>query len=153
MLARVCAAAVMACVCSRPALAERPRPVPLYTNEDLDRVRPLRDETGVASEPAVVPPAASPARATAAPRGHDEAYWRREVERLQDRLAPLSEKAHRLQAKIEERRRLPGVRPYTDPQLLAWQADLQRIQECMRELEEKLQDRARREGALPGWLR
>src|SRR3954470_6802110 len=41
------------------AAAQEPRekkPVPVYTNEDLDRVAPHRDETGVNSQPAAPPP-------------------------------------------------------------------------------------------------
>ena len=38
------------------------KPVPLYTNDDLRRVSPHRDETGVNSRPAAaVPPAPAPA--------------------------------------------------------------------------------------------
>ena len=152
MLARMCAALALLSGCVRPAFGDDRQPSRLYTNEDLDRVHPFRAETGATSVPAVstpplpaAPPAGSPARG--------EAYWRREAERLQDRLAPLAERAERLQARLAERRHRPGVRPYTDPQLLAWQAQLDGIQARMRALEERLQERARREGALPGWLR
>jgi hypothetical protein len=128
------------------------KPVPVYTNDDLDRVHPRRAETGVASTPAA--PASIAAVEPAEPRrAHGEAYWRREAERLQDQLATLTGQADRLRARIDERRRRPGVRPYTDPQLLAWQAQVERIQTRMRALEERVSERARREGALPGWLR
>jgi hypothetical protein len=136
----------------RPAGADDKRAVPVYTNDDLERVRPFRAETGVTSTPAVV----SAPRAPEGPertRGQGEAYWRREAERLQDRLAPMATQASRIRARMTERRSQPGVRPYSDPQLRAWQVELDRIEARMRSLEERLQERARREGALPGWLR
>ena len=140
MLARVCAAV---------ALLSGYDGAPLYTNDDLDRVHPLRAQTGATSVPVVTLASPPPP----AGRAHGEAYWRREAERLQDRLAPLAERADRLRERLAERRQRPGVRPYTDPQLIAWQAQLDRIQTRMRALEERVSERARREGALPGWLR
>src|SRR5688500_7586208 len=49
-LSRSCLAVCLAIAV--PAMSEETEsPVPVYTNEDLDRVRPLRDQTGVASKP------------------------------------------------------------------------------------------------------
>ncbi|HEY2945348.1 MAG TPA: hypothetical protein VGN09_23135, partial [Vicinamibacteria bacterium] len=80
---------LLALACARAAgasaLDDEKKPVPLYTNEDLRRVSPHRDETGVSSTPAAAP-AAEPAAERG--RGHGEEYWRREAERLRDRLRP-----------------------------------------------------------------
>jgi hypothetical protein len=40
-----------------------------------------------------------------------------------------------------------------DPQIEAWEAEAERLARRSRELELRLLERARRAGALPGWLR
>jgi hypothetical protein len=145
LLLTVCLAAL-----SAPDDAARPGPR-VYTNDDLDRVSARRAETGVLSTAPVPAPSASPASAARHPHGED--YWRREAERLRDRLEPLRERADDLRARIEERRRAPGVRPYTDGQVQALQRRLAAVEARIRDLESQFGDRARREGALPGWLR
>lgn len=142
---------------------DEPRPVPTYTNDDLRRVAPLRDQTGVSSEPAADEPDAAPSprrrraggvagpRAKGRERGED--YWRREGERVDDRVRPLEKQIDSLQRKIDARRRLPDVRPYTDPQLVEWRRQTDELRTEIRILRERLEDRARREGAPPGWLR
>jgi hypothetical protein len=141
-----------ALVCLPADGAEEKKPVPLYTNGDLLRVRPFRDQTGAASTPAVsgvevrTP---SPAEG----RGRGEAYWRREAERLADRLRPLRSRAADLRRRIDERWKLPGVRTLSDPQIQSWERTLVEVESTIRELESRLEERARREGALPGWLR
>ncbi|HEX6737479.1 MAG TPA: hypothetical protein VF310_04300 [Vicinamibacteria bacterium] len=153
MLARVGLALALLLGSTFPAGADDGKPAPRYTNDDLDRVHPLSAQTGVASTPAAMSSPLAPGDSRSPTPARGESYWRREAERLQDRLAPLLERAEALRARMAERRQRPGVRPYTDPQLLSWQAQLERLQARMRALEERLQDRARREGALPGWLR
>ncbi|HVD77816.1 MAG TPA: hypothetical protein VNH43_09410 [Vicinamibacteria bacterium] len=127
------------------------KPVPLYTNEDLRRVSPYRDETGVRSKPAAAP---APETATARDRGRGEEYWRREAERLRDRLRPLRERASELQFQIEEKRQQPPRRRGgVDPQIGTRERRLRALEERIREAESRFEDRARRERALPGWLR
>jgi len=134
-----------------PAAADERPPVPLYTNEDLERVRPTRERTGVASVPATAPPEAREPKRDGPTR--NEAYWRREAERLADRLRPLHARVASLRRRIDERWSEPDVRTLSDPRLLAWQRDLAEAEATIRELEARFEDRARREGALPGWLR
>jgi hypothetical protein len=122
----------------------------VYTNDDLDRVSPLREQTGGMSTPALRP---APLPRESKPAGRGEEYWRRESDRLRDRVEPLRARARELRLRIEERRRQPGVRPYSDPQIEAWQRQAQDVDERVRDLESRFEDRARREGALPGWLR
>jgi hypothetical protein len=134
-----------------PAAAEDRPVVPLYTNEDLERVRPFRDRTGVASVPAA---AAGTAREPdAGKRGAGESYWRREAERLADRLRPLRSRVADLRRRIDEQWDKPRVRKPSDPKLETWERELAEAQATIRELESSLEERARREGALPGWLR
>ena len=145
---------LLAAVCAAGAGAstgdDEKKPVPLYTNDDLRRVAPYRDETGVSSTPAEAP-AVAPAPAKSRARGED--YWRGEADRLRDRLRPLRERAAELRFSLEERRRQPGVRPYSDARIVAGERRLRALDERIREAESRLEDRARREGALPGWLR
>jgi hypothetical protein len=133
--------------------AETPRkkPVPVYTNDDLDRVSPLRDQTGGTSEPAVRPAPAP--KETRPSSGRGEEYWRREAERVRDRVEPLRARARALRQRVEDRRRKPGVRPYSDSQIETWQREAQEVEARIRELEDRFEERSRREGALPGWLR
>jgi hypothetical protein len=149
-LTALAALAALACLPPSDDAPLRPRPVRVYTNDDLQRVAPLRGETGVLSTSSPAP-AAAPDKPPERQKG--EAYWRREAERLRDRVQPLRERAADLRLRIEERRRKPGVRPYTDPQVEALQQRLLGVEARVRELESSFEDRARREGALPGWLR
>ena len=137
-----------------PLAANEPaqrRPARVYTNDDLDRVAPRRGETGVLST--APPPPAPAAPEKAPPHDHGEAYWRREAGRVKERVEALRERARDLRLRVEERRRKPGVRPYSDPQVEALQERLSALEARIREMESSFLDRARREGALPGWLR
>ena len=153
----------------RPARADEPkRKVPLYTNEDLDRVSPYRDQTGGSSRPATTTEtretrgtqanAAGPGRSregavTGRSRATGETYWRHAWEQLQDRLQPLRDRAEALRLRTEERRRKPGVHPYSDPQIEGWQRQRDALLARVHDREDRFQEQARRAGALPGWLR
>jgi len=136
------------------ASASAPDGAPVYTNADLERVHERRAETGVLSEPPATPASpAAPARREEPPTGRGEEYWRDQAERVQDRVAELAERAAALRARVAEKRRRPGVLPYSDPQIRAWTEQAERLEARARQVEERLHDRARRAGALPGWLR
>jgi hypothetical protein len=148
-------AGALACASVVPSPAEadeRKKDVPLYTDDDLRRVSPRRGETGGGMTPAA-PPARAEAERADRPAARGEAYWRREVERLQDRMQPLRDRIEDLRQQIEERRRRPGVRPYSDPKVEAMQRRLAALEQRVREAEDRLHERARRDGALPSWLR
>jgi hypothetical protein len=139
---------------------EEKKPVPLYTNEDLDRVSSQRDQTGVSSSVAV-PAEPAPSRDPGdGARARSEAYWRREAGRLQDRLRPVRERIEDLRARIAERESQPAARslsrraaPGREATLDAWRRQLAALEARVRETEARFEDRARRAGALPGWLR
>ncbi|HUL79076.1 MAG TPA: hypothetical protein VL691_17550 [Vicinamibacteria bacterium] len=142
--------------------AERSRPpVRVYTNADLERVRPFRDETGVSSVPAA-PPAGRPTRSSGGerPRAHGEEYWRHEAERVRERLRAMEAQATALRAQIAERDddwshlRTRGRRSSSvGTSVGSLRARLLALEHRMRATEDDLSERARREGALPGWLR
>ena len=145
------------------------KPVPLYTNEDLDRVSARRGETGVFESETVPGPAdAGDAQVrSSAPRG--EPYWRHEADRLRARLRPRRAHIEELRARIAEREAHPGLtRPHRagrsgsgtatsassrETQLAQWRARLAELEREVRDEEDRFEERARRAGALPGWLR
>jgi hypothetical protein len=153
----VCLALGLACA----AHAEDKKPVPTFTNEDLARVSPYRAETGALSTPAATPaPASAAARPhTRAARG--EEYWRREAEREESRLRPLRRRLTELRLKIEETRHKPvGAGGKTGRNAASASASLDHLERQLRAVQEEIRDaelrfeeRARRAGALPGWLR
>lgn len=144
---------LLAVLAALPAGAENPRRERVYTNDDLARMAPLRGETGVLSQAAT---GSRPAAATREDRGTDrvrESYWRREADKVRERVRPLEKRAATLRRQIDERWRLPGVAPMTDPKLIEWRRELKEAEAEIREHQDRLEDRARREGAMPGWLR
>jgi len=130
---------------------DKPR-VPSYTNEDLVRLQSLRGETGVASIPAV-PPEEAAQREAAAPARKGEEYWRRQAETSRRSVDAMKRSLADIEQRIAERRRRPGIRPYSDPVIEGQQKKAELLRERIRDEEGRLQDRARRAGALPGWLR
>ena len=195
------------------AASEEKKPVPVYTNEDLDRISPFRDETGVSSRVAVPPLPTGSGRDGDDGRARSEAYWRREAERLRVRLqrardrvddlrarlaaseeasvGPRSgearsrdaaqaeawrrqaeslhvrlqrvrERIDDLRARIAEREagteaatrsRSRRARATSDPPLEGMRRQLAALEARVRDDETRFEERARREGALPGWLR
>jgi hypothetical protein len=162
--------------------AEESKPVRVYTNEDLERVAPYRDQTGVNSVPAVAPSGGSDAgaeaetpaegsrrgkraarastggrstsgRSTSTASGRGEDYWRQEARRVRERVRALRQRATTFNERIEERRRKPKVFPYSDPQIRTWTQRVEEIEAQIREIEGELEERARHAGALPGWTR
>jgi hypothetical protein len=144
--------------------AQNPTPTPrpparVYTNADLERVHPHADDTGVSSVPAVAAPDGRPERASEPRRpSRGETHWRAEAARVRERLRALEERAGELRAKIAERASQPQVfgRRSTTPRgasLSSLEASLAAVELRERRLQEDLEERARREGALPGWLR
>ncbi len=167
-------AALVPCASESPADETPPdaaQPAPrVYTNDDLERVRPFRDELGARSVPAVPSgdrQAKAPVRrrrgapAAEEPGDHGEAYWRREAEKLRARLDSLAQQRDTLRARVAEhrddefraRRRASGSRSARSDPERALEARISAIERRMRSLEEDLAERARRAGALPGWLR
>jgi hypothetical protein len=141
----------------------------VYTNEDLERVHAFSDETGVRSVPAVTE---APRRAASTesagerdrPRSRGEAYWRDEARRVRERVADLQAQADELRARIaaeeEDERRGLGRSPrgrsrasLSSGSNRGLTTRLAALEKRMRGLEDDLAERARREGALPGWLR
>lgn len=148
--------------CAARLSGARP-PVRVYTNEDLDRVRPFRGDTGVRSVPAVAPEDRTVPAPADRRRARGEDYWRREATRVRDRVRTMEAQAAELRVEIAEqadeashvltrsrRSSAPRSGARSEARLRERLASLERR---MRQMEDDLADRARREGALPGWLR
>jgi hypothetical protein len=149
----------------------QPSPTPqarLYTNEDLDRIHPYAGQTGGGSSPAsaaAADPEADPDPLGGAARG--ESYWRAEAARVRVQVRTLEERAARLRSRIAEREerirreqqnevfgrrtRGAGSKPAGDSSSL--RASLTAVERQIRRIEDDLEERARRDSALPGWLR
>jgi hypothetical protein len=143
--------------------AEGVRPTPNYTNEDLERVHPYREETGVASLPASraqaeaspSPTARSKGRRVAAPEAREEAYWRREAQRHRQALAKLERRAAALREKIEQGGKSRGQtsKRRAVPSSDSARRQLAEVTAQIEQIDSEFEERSRRAGALPGWLR
>jgi hypothetical protein len=136
-------------------LLAAPVAVPVYTDTDLARVSDRRAQTGGSSSPAALSgaPAERSRPAAAEPARRGEAYWRSQADKTRERVLRLHDRLEALRVRVDQRRRTPGVRPYSDPQVRTLTEETARLQARVRDLEDDLLDRARRDGALPGWLR
>jgi hypothetical protein len=143
-------------VCLPTAVTCEERKVPLYTNADLERVAPYRDQTGVNSAPAAPAPST---RKTASKAGivkdtsaAKEQYWRREAERHRVRLVALRSRIQDIAGQLDAQRERP-LRYAQLSQIHRLERRLSDLETQLRELDADFEERARREGALPGWLR
>jgi hypothetical protein len=149
----------VAAVCLVAAMSpadERRVPARVYTDEDLARVSSRRGETGVESKPGNPPPGAkaeAKADSSAAADARGESYWRAEAARVRQRVDPWRDDAAELRVELASRQAEPGVRPYTDPRVRALQRKIAALEARIRDAEDRLEERARRARALPGWLR
>ncbi len=151
-------ASPQACLLPLGSLPERR----VFTNADLERMAACRYQTGALSEVGTDPPersSRSPRRAArvSAPEQAGgsaiEADWRAQ-------WRSIDQKARRLRRAARELRQEAGEAPKgpkkqtsgrRSPSLLTSRASS--LEAEAKELEDEFQDRARREGALPGWLR
>lgn len=157
------AAVALASPPSRCPLPERANAAHrVFTNADLELMTACRYETGALSEPGVNHPAApsrkgpsarsAPNPAAAGSRDL-EADWRARWRAVDQKVRRLRRDADELRQEAAEaprdaKKRQTGRR---SPSLLLRRA--QRLEAEAKELDDEFQERARREGALPGWLR
>ena len=135
-----------------------------YTNDDLARVAPRRGETGVTSVPAFRP---SERQVEKSAEARGEAYWRAEADKLQGDLGRLRREADSIRGRLESLKReareaafrasrsprAPSRGERYETRIEALQDQLRHLEQDAREREARLEERARREGALPGWIR
>jgi hypothetical protein len=153
---RLTAACVLAS-CALVRAADEGKGAPrAYTNDDLERYAQQRtgepaDVVDEGDAPASARSRRPPREDAAAARG--EAYWRRESDRTAEAVRRLLDQAADLAEKLSDLRREPGILPYSDPRLVRLEARRQALLQRARDAESRLEERARRAGALPGWLR
>jgi len=156
LLVAACAAVTEAHDAPRPSSR---RPVRVYTNDDLERVHPFAAETGGSSTPATAPDVDEATESNSRPRGRGERYWRQEAARVRERLRSLEERAAGLRAQIAERSRetpVYGRRSASSSKpsgVASLNASLAAVERRIRSTRDDLEERARQDGALPGWLR
>jgi hypothetical protein len=123
--------------------------IPTYTNRELAHYHREQTETGphpVRKKPRRIPPR---------DLAKEEAYWRKEYLKHQKDLARLDARIRRLEWRLAERRSRirPGERLQDEPAVRALEETLEAMHKERRELIDRFQERGRKAGALPGWLR
>ncbi len=131
-----------------------------FTNADLEQISACRYQTGVESQGDTPKPQSKgvtrPNRAGADDDPGDdraEADWRARWRSVDQRARKLRREAHELRQEAAEAPTDPKKQPKgrRSPSLLLSRA--LSLEAEARELEDEFQERARREGARPGWLR
>ena len=141
--------------------SSRPEPR-VFTNADLDRMAACRYQTGALSQVGAGEPAKAahparrpggPPRAAGAGPSAIEADWRARWRAVDQKARRLRQEARELRQEAAEAPRDPKKQPTgrRSPSLLIRKAA--GLEAEARELEDEFQERARRQGALPGWLR
>ena len=156
----------LACATAGAGADEAARPAPrpparVYTNADLERVHPFAAETGASSVPAVPVDETSTVAREPERRGQGEAHWRREAAAVRERLRALEERAAGLRTRVAERERARDDTVYGgrkrssagSTSVASLQASLAAVERRIGKTQDDLEERARRDGALPGWLR
>jgi len=142
-----------------PSLARRERarrsshagkPARSFGDEDLERYRRGRAPE---SPPAVLP----------APRSLDppkdltweKTYWRKEARQHEREVAKIEASVRRLEWRLNEKRTRKRSRDWVteDPAIGLLEDSIRALREERQRLEEGFRERARKEGALPGWIR
>lgn len=131
-----------------PSSGSGPR---VFTNADLDRMAACRYQTGAQSQVGAGSRAAPSVDRTGP--GAVEADWRARWRSVDQRARKLRQEARELRQEAAEAPRDPKKQPTgrRSPSLLISRA--RSLEAEARDLEDEFQQRARRQGALPGWLR
>ena len=144
-----------------PSLARRERarrsahagkPARSFSDDDLERYRRRgRAPDAVPTTPTAAPPP------VAAPRDltRERVHWRKEAQQHQREVAKIEANLRRLEWRLNEKRSQRRSRQWLteDPTIGLLEDSIRALSEQRRRLEEKFRERARKEGALPGWVR
>jgi hypothetical protein len=122
---------------------------PTYTNRELALYHRELSETSP------LPTRRKPRRIPPRDMAKEEAYWRKEFLKHQKDLARLDARIRRLEWRLADRRGRvrPGERLRDEPAIRALEETLEAMHKERRELINHFQERGRKAGALPGWLR
>jgi hypothetical protein len=85
----------------------------------------------------------------------EKAHWRKEAEQHQREVARLEANRRRLEWRLNEKRSRRRSRDWLteDPTIGLLEDSIRALTEERQRLEERFRERARKEGALPGWIR
>jgi hypothetical protein len=144
-----------------PSLARRERarrvahagkPARAFDDDDLQRYR----RAGTSDSGPATPPPSPPAPA-AAPRDltREKVHWRKETQQHQRELAKIEASVRRLEWRLNEKRSKRRSREWhvEDPSIGLLEDSIRALVEERQRIEERFRERARKEGALPGWIR
>lgn len=127
------------------------RPAKAFDDDTLERYRRARaPETALAEPPTAPPPAATPRDLT-----REKLHWRKESQGHEREVARIEASLRRLAWRLNEKRSMRRSREWLteDPSIGLLEDSIQALTEQRQRLEERFRERARKEGALPGWVR
>ena len=142
-----------------PSLARRERarrsahagkPARSFSDDDLERYRRGRAPDSVPTTPTAAPPPVAARDLT-----RERVSWRKEAQQHQREVAKIEAKLRRLEWRLNEKRSRRRSREWLteDPAIGLLEDSIRALSEERRRLEEGFRERARKEGALPGWVR
>lgn len=144
-----------------PSLARRERvrraahagkPARSFDDGDLERYRRGRDP-----DPAPATPVAAPQPRLAAPRDltREKVHWRKEAQQHEREVAKVEANLRRLEWRLNEKRSKRRSRDWLteDPSIGLLEDSIRGLTEERNRIEERFRERARKDGALPGWIR
>lgn len=144
-----------------PSLARRERarrsahagkPARSFGDDDLERYRRRRAPDSVPATPPAAPPPP-----VAAPRDltREKVHWRKEAQQHEREVAKVEANLRRLEWRLNEKRSRRRSREWLteDPTIGLLEDSIRTLTEERQRLEERFRERARKEGALPGWIR
>ncbi len=145
--------------CSRPTAVRGERRV--FTNADLERIAACRPPSAAPTEaasaenekPKRTRTDARPGSSERLPAEAAEADWRARWRSIDQKVRKLRREARDLRLEAETLPRDPKKRPTGRKSESFLIGRAQVLEAEARELEDEFQAQARREGALPGWLR
>ena len=142
-----------------PSLARRERarrsahagkPARSFSDDDLERYRRGRAPDSVPTTPTAAPPPVAARDLT-----RERVSWRKEAQQHQREVAKIEANLRRLEWRLNEKRSRRRSREWLteDAAIGLLEDSIRALSEERRRLEEGFRERARKEGALPGWVR
>ena len=128
------------------------RPVRSFGEDDLERYRREREPDSV---PAAAPSAPRPPLAAPRDLTRERVHWRKEAQQHEREVAKIEANLRRLEWRLNEKRSKRRSRDWLteDPSIGLLEDSIRALTEERQRLEERFRERARKDGAFPGWIR
>lgn len=136
----------------RAAVAGHLKPPRSFGDDDLERYRRRRaSQSTSVTIPSAPPPAAAPPRDLT----RERVFWRKEAQQHEREVAKVEASLRRLEWRLNEKRSRRRSREWLteDPTIALLEDSIRSLTEERDRLQERFRERARKEGAFPGWLR